>query len=323
MAIDLKRDEGRKLLQRIVRQLPVDLFACNTLPRRYEELGIDYESLSRANDKLIWIGVSAMGPQYPDVPGYDPALQAYLGYMDLTGQPDGPPTLMGVPMVDLKAGDEVFAQAMLALAEQAESGRGKRIDISMARSAASWLHTTLPLLDLGAKPEEVRRSGNEHREFVPVNVYRTADGWLYLAIGNDRQWSALVALEPFAALARADRETNEGRKSDRAAIRDELSALIERVGTAELLAMLQKGGLVATAINGIAELRKAPGVAEHLTRTSLPDGGKVMLPPAAVEIGREEFALAPVYGQHTVAILEEAGLGRAEIDEMRERGVVH
>ncbi len=323
MAIDLKQEEGRRLIRRIVRELPVDLFACNTLPRRYEELGIDYESLSRANGKLIWIGVSAMGPEYPDVPGYDPALQAYLGYMDLTGQPDGPPTLMGVPMVDLKAGDEVFAQAMLALAEQAETGRGKRIDISMARSAASWLHTTLPLLDLGARPEEIRRSGNEHREFVPVNVYRTADGWLYLAIGNDRQWSALVALEPFSSLARPDRETNEGRKEDRVAIRDELSALLGRMATAELLAMLQKVGLVATAINGVAELRKAPGVAEHLTRTALPDGTEVKLPPAAVEIGLKEFALAPEYGQHTDAILEEVGLGREEIEELRGRGVVH
>jgi crotonobetainyl-CoA:carnitine CoA-transferase CaiB-like acyl-CoA transferase len=323
MAIDLKQEEGRRLLRRIVRELPVDVFACNTLPRRYEELGIDYESLSRANDRLIWIGVSAMGPDYPDVPGYDPALQAYLGYMDLTGQPDGPPTIMGVPMVDLKAGDEVFAQAMLALAEQAESGRGKRVDISMARSAASWLHTTLPLLDLGAKSEEVRRSGNEHREFVPVNVYRTADGWLYLAIGNDRQWSGLVALEPFASLAKPERETNEGRKSERAAIREELSALIERMGTADLLATLRQGGLVVTPINSIAELRSAPGVAEHLTSTALPDGREVKLPPTAVDTGRDEFALAPEYGEHTGTILEEIGLQRSEIEELKERGVVH
>jgi crotonobetainyl-CoA:carnitine CoA-transferase CaiB-like acyl-CoA transferase len=323
MAIDLKQEEGRKLLHRIVRDLPVDLFACNTLPRRYEELGIDYDSLARANDRLIWIGVSAMGPEYPGIPGYDPALQAYLGYMDLTGQPDGPPTLMGVPMVDLKAGDEVFAQAMLALAEQAESGSGKRIDISMARSAASWLQTTLPLLDLGAEPEDVMRSGNEHREFVPVNVYRTADGWLYLAIGNDRQWSALVSLEPFASLASPGRETNEGRKGERTAIREELSSLIERKKTEELLAMLQGVGLVATAINGIAELREAPGIAEHLTGTTLPDGGEVKLPPSAVETGRREFALAPEYGQHTESILAEAGLERAEIEELKGRGVVH
>jgi len=122
-------------------------------------------------------------------------LQAQLGYMDLTGQADGPPTLMGVPMVDLKAGDEVFAQTMLALAEMAEGKKGARIDISMARAAASWLQTTFPLLDLGASALDIRRSGNEHREFVPVNVYQTADSWLYLAIGNDGQWTRLTELK--------------------------------------------------------------------------------------------------------------------------------
>ena len=109
IAIDLKSADGRELLKRIVRELPVDVFACNTLPRRYAELGIDYQSLAEANPRLIWVGVSAMGPEHPDVPGYDPALQALLGFMDLTGQADGPPTLMGVPAVDLRAGDEVFA----------------------------------------------------------------------------------------------------------------------------------------------------------------------------------------------------------------------
>ena len=107
-------------------------------------------------------------------------------------------------MVDLKAGDEVFAQTMLAVAEQAETGHGRRIDSSMVRAAASWLHTTLPLLDLGAAADQVRRSGNEHREFVPVNVYQTADGWLYLAIGNDVQWRRLVSCDQSNITSAAD-----------------------------------------------------------------------------------------------------------------------
>jgi crotonobetainyl-CoA:carnitine CoA-transferase CaiB-like acyl-CoA transferase len=323
IALDLKSEAGRELLQRLVRELPVDVFASNTLPRRYAELGIDYETLAQANPNLIWLGVSAMGPDYPDAPGYDPALQALLGYMDLTGDPAGPPTVMGVPMVDLKAGDEVFAQTMRALAEQAEGERGARIDISMARAAASWLHTSLPLLDLGAQAEEVRRSGNEHREFVPVNVYETSDGWLYLAIGNDVQWRRLVGLEPFAALASASRETNEGRRVEREAIRDELSAIVRRHTASELLPLMHKAALVATPINDIAEVRRAPGVREYLTRTALPDGREVRLPPAAVETGRSEYSLSPRYGEHTREILEEIGLTSAEIEDLTRKGVVH
>jgi crotonobetainyl-CoA:carnitine CoA-transferase CaiB-like acyl-CoA transferase len=323
IALDLKSTEGRELLRRIVRDLPVDVFASNTLPRRYAELGIDYDTLRRVKPDLIWLGVSAMGPAYPDAPGYDPALQALLGYMDLTGDPQGPPTLMGVPMVDLKAGDEVFAQTMRALAEQVETGRGERIDISMARAAASWLHTTLPLLDLGAAREEVRRSGNEHREFVPVNVYETADGWLYLAIGNDVQWKRLTGLTRFAVLARQSRETNEGRRAERKEIRDELRAILRRHPTGELLPLMQGAGLVATPINDIEAVRQAPGVREYLTRTALPDGREVRLPPTAVETGRGHYPLSPRYGEHTRTVLQEIGLEAGEIDGLQARGVVH
>jgi itaconate CoA-transferase len=323
IAIDLKQEEGRNLLLRIVRNLPVDVFASNTLPRRYRELGIDYETLSRANETLIWIGVSALGPEHPEFPGYDPALQALLGYMDLTGQRNGPPTLMGVPMIDLKAGDEVFAQAMRALAEQAEGKKGTRVDISMARAAASWLQTTLPLLDLGATFEDVRRSGNEHREFIPVNAYETADSWLFLAVGNDTQWRRLTSLDPFRGLSRAGRETNEGRKAERAAIQSELAAVIRTQRSEDLLPLLRGAGLVVSPVNAVGAVRDLPGICEHLTRTTLPDGREVRLPPAAVETGRAEFPLSPRYGEHTRGILEETGLAATEIEALFERGVVH
>jgi crotonobetainyl-CoA:carnitine CoA-transferase CaiB-like acyl-CoA transferase len=247
--------------------------------------------------------------------------------MDLTGARDGPPTLMGVPMIDLKAGDEVFAQTMRALAEQAEAeltgiGEGARIDVSMCRAAASWLHTTLPLLDLGAGPMDVKRSGNEHREFVPVNVYPTADGWLYLAIGNDVQWRRFVGLPRFAALASESRETNEGRKAERDALREEIGAVLAACPTAEVFPELRDAGLVVTPVNGIPDVRELHGIREHLTRTELPDGREVRLPPAAVETGRREFGLAPRYGEHTASVLAEAGLGEAEIEDLAGRGVV-
>jgi crotonobetainyl-CoA:carnitine CoA-transferase CaiB-like acyl-CoA transferase len=323
ITIDLKQEEGRALLRRVVRDLPVDVFASNTLPKRYAELGIDYETLSAENDKLIWVGVSAMGPDRPDVPGYDPMLQAMLGYMDLTGDPKGPPTLMGVPMIDLKAGDEVFAQTMRVLAEQAEGGGGARIDVSMARAAVSWLQTTLPLLDLGATPDDVRRSGNEHREFVPVNVYETADSWIYIAIGNDVQWRRLISLAPFESLATESRQTNEGRKAEREMIHAELAAVARSHETEELLALLGRAGLVVSPVHSIPDVREIPGIKEHLTHTALPDGRELRLPPTAVETGVRELSLAPGYGEHTRKVLGEAGLGEGEIDDLMKRGVVH
>ena len=100
--------------------------------------------------------------------------------------------------------DEAFAQVLLALLEQAETGRGRQIDISMAQAAVSWLPTFLPMLDMGSPPSELRRAGNEHRQFIPVNAYPTRDGFIYVAVGSDIQWSRLVR-EPIFASRRSTR----------------------------------------------------------------------------------------------------------------------
>ena len=323
IALDLKRPEGQALLRRLIEALDVDVFCCNTLPRRYRQLGIDYETLSAARPGLIWAGISALGPDEPDAPGYDPAIQAMAGYMELTGDPAGPPTLAGVPIVDLKAGDEVFAGVMRALVERAETGMGQRIDVSMLQAAASWLITTLPLLDYGCEPHEVTRSGNEHRKFIPTNVYRTVDGYLYLAIGSDAQWKRLTELPGFEACANPVRATNEGRHQQRAEIRKDVAAAMARRPAAELAAMLREAGLPHAPINDVAAVREIPALRGRLTVTQVPGLGMVRMPPPAVDVagGRRELPFAPRYGEHTRSLLAEAGLGRAEIDGLLHDGV--
>ncbi len=327
ISLNLKEKRGQAVLKRLIAELPVDIFASNTLPRRYEELGIDYATLSSVRPELIWVGLSALGPQYPDAPGYDPAIQAMTGYMDLTGDVEGPPMLCGVPFADLKAGDEVFANVCLALAERAHTGRGHRIDISMAQAAMSWLVTALPLLDLGYEPDEVRRNGNEHREFVPVNVYPTADGYLYLAIGNDVQWARLVAMDAFRALASPIRETNAGRRQERAAIHKELGAITQARPTHELVEQLGAKGLVVAPIRTVAQAADFPAIRDALLEAQTALGKRVRLPPPSVEsehltaAGRR-LAPAPAYGQDTEKVLQEAGYSRSEIAGFRESGIV-
>jgi len=327
ISLNLKEQKGREVLERLIAKLPVDIFASNTLPKRYAELGIDYETLSAVNPGLIWVGLSAMGPDYPDAPGYDPAIQAITGYMDLTGDPEGPPMLCGVPFVDLKAGDEVFANVCLALAEKAHTGRGSRIDVSMAQAAASWLVTTIPLLDLGYEPHEVRRSGNEHREFVPVNAYPTADGYLYLAIGNDVQWARLISIEAFNGLGSPTRETNAGRRRERESIHKEIASITRSFKTAELVELLSAKGLVAAPIHTIPQVVDFPPIRDTLLETRTSSGKPVRLPPPSVE--REHLAssdrrlsYAPAYGQDTDKVLQEAGFSHDEVVGLRESGIV-
>ncbi len=327
IGLNLKDPRGREVLQRLIKELPVDIFACNTLPRRYQDLGIDYQTLSAVRPELIWAGLSAMGPDYPDAPGYDPALQALTGYMDLTGDPVGPPTLCGVPFVDLKAGDEVYAAVCLALAERAHTGQGRRIDVSMAQAAASWLVTSIPLLDLGYEPHEVRRSGNEHREFVPVNVYPTADGHVYLAIGNDVQWSRLTSLEAFSNIGSPTRQTNEGRRQDRQSIHRDIGAITLRHQTAELMDLLAAKGLVAAPIQTVPQVMDYPPIRDRLLETTTPSGQRVRLPPPSTEQEhmtnmKRRLPYAPSYGQDTDRVLADAAFSSNEITAMREDGVV-
>ncbi len=324
IALNLKDPRGQEVLHRLIRALDADVFCCNTVPRRYASLGIDYESLARVKADLIWAGISAMGPEYPDVPGYDPVIQAMAGYMELTGDPDGPPTLTGVPVIDLKAGDEVYANVLLALAERAETGRGSRIDVSMLQAAASWLITTLPLVDFGCEHAEITRAGNEHRKFIPTNVYPTRDGFVYLAIGSDVQWQRLTAIAGFAAAANPVRVTNEGRHRERAEIHRDLARATRAFTTEELDAALTRATIPHGAIRDIEAVRHLPALADRLTRTRLPDGRVSRMQPLAVERpdAPGELSFPPKYNAHTRALLEQVGYGQAEISALAAAGVV-
>ena len=324
IALNLKEAKGREVLHTLLRELEIDVFCCNTLPGRYESLGIDYETLSAIRPRLIWAGISALGPDYPDTPGYDPAIQAMSGFMETTGFADGPPTLSGIPIIDLKAGDEVYANVMLALAEQAEGAQGRRIDVSMLQAASSWLITTLPLLDFGADGEEYSRWGNAHRKFIPTNVYPTRDGFVYVAMGSNLQWSRFTEIPRFKSLARRERETNAGRYADRDQIYREIGAITAQATMASIETELAGARIPNARINTVPQVRDLPAVASRLTRTHLPDGTEVRMQPMAVDIGgaAREFAFPPKHGADTDAVLAEAGFDQIARDRLRQEGII-
>ena len=327
IALNLKAEEGRELLRRLVRELGADVFCTNTMPARHRELGLDYDALRAERSDLVWCCISAMGLAHPDVPGYDPVVQALCGYMDITGNPDGPPMQNGPPIIDLKAGDEAFAQVLLALLERERCGQGRAIDVSMVQVAVSWLLTFLPMLDMGSPPAEIRRSGNEHRQFIPTNAYPTADGFIYLAVGSDVQWQRLVAQSMFAALDEPGFQTNEGRRRDKVALHARIGAITSAHPASDVAATLTRAAIPNAPITPIERVMDLPFVAPTLLRTRTPDGRTVRLPPpgaatAHLEALQGEMPFAPAYGAHTDAILSEAGVSEADIADMRSRGTI-
>ena len=327
IAVNLKDAAGREVLARLIRELGVDIFCTNTMPGRHGSLGIDDASLRRVREDLIWCSISAMGIADPDVPGYDPMIQALCGYMDLTGEKDGPPLQCGPPITDLKAGDEAFTQVILALYERAITGRGKMIDISMAHAAASWLQTFLPMLELGSLPEEVRRNGNAHRQFFPVNAYPTKDGFVYLVVGSDAQWLRLVDQPMFSTLNVPKYATNEGRRKHADELHKAIADVTREHITNDVMAVLREATVPHSRITPIEEVGNLDFIANTSLSTQTPDGRSVRLPPPAAATDHLQaiggkLPFAPCYGEHTDAVLAEAGFGVTETANLRERGVI-
>ncbi|MFA6571216.1 MAG: CaiB/BaiF CoA-transferase family protein [Bacteroidota bacterium] len=328
ITVNLKLKEGQELLKKIIKELNVDIFLCNVLPMRYKQLGIDFETLKEANPNLIWCGISALGPDYPNFAGYDPALQAMLGYMHLTGNTEGDPMLCGIPIIDLKAGDEAFTQVLLALLEEKDKTGGKEIFISMGQALVSWLITVLPELSLNQdQPEKIIRSGNEHRSFIPCNCYPTKNGYVYLAIGNDSQWEKLTHIQGFAQTAKPGRKTNEERKKDKDNIYEDIRQGTKLYSTDEIMKIFLENNLAAAPVNTIQDLVRLDFVKNNMLKTELPSGKEANLFPPALKtdyLNSKDMKLncAPRLGEHNEKILEEIALSDEEIEKLKKEGVV-
>lgn len=322
ITINLKKQEGQEVLLKLIKELKVDVFMCNTLPKRYKQLGMDYETLKKANPNIIWCSISAMGPKYPEAAGYDPALQALMGYTYLTGETGGKPVPCGIPIIDLKAGDEAFTQVALALLEKQTTGKGKEINISMAQCAASWLITALPQLAfIKSNSELFTRSGNEHRSFIPCNVYPTKDGMVYLAIGNDSQWAKFAALKGFEKLASQSRITNEGRMKEKDIIYKEIGAFSINYSTIEFTDLCKTINLSVAPVNTIKDVASLEFVSNEMIKTNLPDGKNVSLFPSASETeflkrNKNTLSCAPRLGEQNKLIYSEIGFSDTEISRL-------
>ena len=331
ITLNLKVKEGQELLLKLIKELEADVFMCNTLPKRYNQLGIDFETLKTANPELIWCGISAYGPEYPNRAGYDPALQASLGYMHLTGEPDRDPMLCGLPIIDLKAGDEAFTQVLFELLqnhnpEKTESG--KEIHISMAQCAASWLITALPQLAFTDDESKIfARSGNEHRSFIPCNCYPTKDGFVYLAIGNDIQWLKLTEIDGFGHLSKPEWKQNQGRKDGKDQIYAGIRQGLEDYTTDAFIDICLNSNLAVSTVNtsrGVSELNF---VKDNMMKTCLPTEQTVALFPTPVKTDfldsqNNMMKCAPRLGEDNDKIYKEIGLDADAIQDLRRDGLI-
>ena len=326
ITLNLKDPKGQKLLHDLVAELPVDVFATNQLPKNYEPLGIDYDTLRKIRPDLIWVGITGFGPDSNEA-AYDPILQARGGLMDLTGEPDGPPEVVGVPLPDMGTSEHAYGQIMKALYRRAVTGEGARIDVAMIDSTVSWL--TQPITMAKTFGKVMTRRGNTHEFFAPVSVYPTRDGYVYLAVGNDLQWQRLVALPGFEGLGDPAYETNAGRIADVSRLNGRIAEVTRTLGTEDLLGLLRQARIPGSRVQTVPEVCEDPAVKPKLLRTRDPQTGfEVCLapPPVPTEFLEEsggELSFPPRLGEHNAKVYGEAlGLSEDALARLTDEGVV-
>lgn len=322
ITLNLAHAEGRRLLHRLVQELPVDIFATNQRPRTYARLGIDEPSLRQLRPELIWLGITGFGPDH-DEAAYDPILQARAGFMDLTGESDGPPLVFGLPMVDLGAAEHAYGQVMRALYRRAATGRGSKIEVSMFHSAVSWMNT--PMMLAMSFGEKISRRGNLHPFFAPVSVYPSADGHVYIAVGSDRQWDQLTSLPGFESLGLEIFRQNAGRIAGVARLNQALTALTRQHETAWLVGQFQSVGIPISRVQRVEEVCADPLMAGRLVRSrDLRSGLEIRIPapPVLTEYLLERdltMDFPPRLGEHNELVFGWIG---QDAEALRREGVV-
>ena len=194
LAIDFTKPAGQRLIRSLA--LRADVLIENFKVGTLAKYRLGYESLGKLNSKLIYCSISAYGQDGPAAaePGYDAMIQAVSGLMSVTGVPDGEPGAgpikVGVAVSDLITGLYAAIAISSALVEREQSGRGQYIDLALLDTqVAALANQSLNYLMTGKPP--VRR-GTAHPNIVPYQAFPTKDGWLMLAVGNDRQYRGVL-----------------------------------------------------------------------------------------------------------------------------------
>ena len=326
LTLNLAAPEGKTLFRELLKKLDVDVFITNQLPKNYTKLGIDYDSMREVKDDIIWLGVTGFGPDSNEG-AYDPILQARSGLMELTGEADSEPQVTGIPLPDMGTSEHGYGLLMKALFKRAVTGEGTRIDMSMFESSVSWLTTPITLgTSFG---QTITRRGNTHEFFCPVSVYQTSDGYVYLAVGNDRQWKAMVSQEMFQSLAKPEYEKNAGRIQDVDNLNRAITAITQNYSSDELIELFTSITVPISKIKNVKDVVRDPLVDRRLlyAKDAVTDTKITLAPPPNMtpflEHAERRLSFPPRFGEQNQEIYgQKLGYSEEDLNRLKEAGVI-
>ena len=326
VAIDLKSERGMEVFKRLVAKFDIVLSNFGAgVPAR---LGLDFETLSQVNPRIITCTVSGFGADGPgaDRPAFDQVAQAAGGGMSITGPDEEHPVRAGIPIGDLGGGMFGVMGILAALYERERSGLGQHVDIAMVDCQVSMLNYMATMYFLSGKdPYPI---GNSHFVHVPYDTFRCSDGFIVIAVITDNFWQNLKTVVACADFDHPRYDTQPGRWEGREFISNRLNDILGEHTCAYWLKKLDEQRIPCSAVNSFSQALADPQVLHRNMVVELghPNGSSTKGPGNPIKMSRtseESFSCAPLLGSDTDAVMSEhLDMNEDEIRALKVQGVL-
>ncbi|GAA0182228.1 CaiB/BaiF CoA-transferase family protein [Clostridium sediminicola] len=326
ISIDMRKEEGKQIILDMVKECDVVLenFKVGTL----EKLGLGYEELIKVNPNIIYGSVSGFGIEGPHakLPCYDNIAAARGGISTRSGRPDGPPVKPGYSICDNWSGLNLFNAVAMAMVEKERTGKGLRVDVAM--SDCAFYLNDWPMLEYSVFGTIPMRNGNHDATVAPYGEFEAADGYVVLAITNDKHWGK------FCDIMDLENIKDDSRFADNASRLENLKDLvveIEKVTRTipkfEIEKMLGENGVPAGAVMNIPEVMeseqaKASEMIVYVDQEKVGRMPTVGIPMKFSKTPGDVNGSAPMLGANTAEILKQVGYSEDNINELVEKNVV-
>ncbi|MFT7649336.1 MAG: crotonobetainyl-CoA:carnitine CoA-transferase CaiB-like acyl-CoA transferase [Candidatus Poriferisodalaceae bacterium] len=326
IAVDLKNEEGRQLLHRMVET--ADVLVENMRVDVKHRLGFDYETLSAINPRLVMGSISGFGQTgpYSKRGGVDQIAQGMGGMMQVTGNPGQGPVRAGVAISDVTAGLQLAVGIMVAIHERTTTGKGRWVHTSLLESMIGMLDFQAARWTVAG--DDPPQAGNDHPTFIPMGMYETSDGFINIAASGGRLWTAFCEEIGRPELLTDERFVSGRGRSER---RDELNAIITTALSAasaiEWVERLNAVGVPSGPVNTVKEAFADPqvlhlGIAAPMSHAV---AGETRVIRNATNLEGVDNGIripTPAQGEHTDEILAEFGLDEDQVRSLRDSGAV-
>jgi crotonobetainyl-CoA:carnitine CoA-transferase CaiB-like acyl-CoA transferase len=327
VTLDIAKPEGQAVIHKLLEHC--DILVENFKVGALAKYGLGYEQLAKTHPRLIYCSITGFGQNgpYAPRPGYDALIQAMGGVMSLTGEPNGSPQKVGVPVADLFAGLYGCIGILAAVNHRNSTGQGQQIDIGMLDTHVAWLaNQGMNYLATGENPP---RLGNQHPNIAPYQEFPTKDGYIILAVGNDPTFERFCkAFGQEALLADPRFATNPIRVQNRQLVTDTLTPVMKSKTTAEWIDALEALKIGCGPINTLEQVFADPHVQAREMVVEMAHGSgekvKVIANPVKLSATPPSYrSPPPVLGEHTNAVLTDVlKMSAAEIAALKDKGIL-